>query len=152
MRDTKGFTLVELLAVIVILAIVALVTTPAILNVINNSRQKAAEDKAWGTIDSVRLAYTQAQNNGYDDTSGTGVSFSGNSINVSFGENGEAITPKFGSNTVTMSGEKPSDGTVTIDKSTGNITCKNLKFTVNGTYYCSTTTDNKMECGKTPKE
>ena len=35
MKDKmKGFTLVELLAVIIILAIVALVTTPAILNVI----------------------------------------------------------------------------------------------------------------------
>jgi len=35
MRNMKGFTLVELLAVIVILAVVALVTTPLILNTIN---------------------------------------------------------------------------------------------------------------------
>ena len=37
MINKKGFSLVELLAVIVILAIVALVTTPIILNVINDT-------------------------------------------------------------------------------------------------------------------
>ena len=35
----KGFTLVELLAVIVILAIIALITTPLILNVIENAKK-----------------------------------------------------------------------------------------------------------------
>ena len=36
----KGFTLVELLAVIVILALIALITAPVVLNVIENSQQK----------------------------------------------------------------------------------------------------------------
>ena len=34
-EKNKGFTLVELLAVIVILALIALIATPIILNVIN---------------------------------------------------------------------------------------------------------------------
>ena len=39
MRENyKGFTLVELLAIIVILAIIALITTPIILNIIEKSR------------------------------------------------------------------------------------------------------------------
>ncbi len=51
MRENyRGFTLVELLAIIVILAIIALITTPIILNIIEKSRLNAAKDKAWGTI------------------------------------------------------------------------------------------------------
>ena len=38
---TKGFTLVELLAVIVILAIIAIIAVPIIGNVIENSRKQA---------------------------------------------------------------------------------------------------------------
>ena len=58
-NNSKGFTLIELLAVIVILAIIALITTPIILNVIEDARVNAAEDKAWGTIDAVRLSFTK---------------------------------------------------------------------------------------------
>ena len=49
----KGFTLVELLAVIVILAIIALIATPIVLNVINDAQKGAdarsveAYGKAW---------------------------------------------------------------------------------------------------------
>ena len=51
MRENyRGFTLVELLAIIVILAIIALITTPIILNIIEKSRLNTAKDKAWGTI------------------------------------------------------------------------------------------------------
>ncbi len=147
MKNMKGFTLIELLAVIVILAIVALVTTPAILNVINNSRLEGAKDKAWGTIDSVRLAYTQAQTLGYedgDDTSSTGVSYASNKLTVSFAG---GQTPNFGGKkAVTFSGDKPTAGTVTIDTTTGEITCSGLKFTGNGTYTCSTTDGKTMSC------
>ena len=37
----KGFTLVELLAVIVILAIIALIATPIILGIIKDTKEKA---------------------------------------------------------------------------------------------------------------
>lgn len=39
--NKKGFTLVELLAVIVILAIIALIATPIVLNVINQAQEGA---------------------------------------------------------------------------------------------------------------
>lgn len=43
--NKKGFTLVELLAVIVILAIIALIATPIVLNVINEA-QKGADARS----------------------------------------------------------------------------------------------------------
>ncbi len=49
----KGFTLVELLAVIVILAIIALISTPIILGVIETAKKGAAEQSALGYIDAV---------------------------------------------------------------------------------------------------
>jgi len=55
MRKNKGFTLVELLAVIVILAVIALIATPVVLSMIESSRKGAAE--------SSMLAYTQATEN-----------------------------------------------------------------------------------------
>ena len=53
MKDKKGFTLVELLAVIVILAIIALITTPIIMRVIKDARQKAALSSFRGYMDAV---------------------------------------------------------------------------------------------------
>ena len=53
MNKNKGFTLVELLAVIVILAIIALIATPIILNVINDAKKQAAKDSAHGYVDAV---------------------------------------------------------------------------------------------------
>ncbi len=52
-EKNKGFTLVELLAVIVILALIALIATPIILNVINDAKKQAAKDSAYGYMDSV---------------------------------------------------------------------------------------------------
>ncbi len=39
--NKKGFTLVEMLAIVVILAVIALITTPLILGIIDNSRKSA---------------------------------------------------------------------------------------------------------------
>ena len=52
-EENKGFTLVELLAVIVILALIALIATPIILNVINDAKKQAAKDSAYGYMDAV---------------------------------------------------------------------------------------------------
>lgn len=146
MKNMKGFTLVELLAVIVILGIVALVTTPAILNVINDSREKGAEDKAWGTIDAVKLAYTQAQYDGYENAAGTGVTVSGDNLVVNFGT---SPNPVFGSKTISYSGDKPTSGTVTINTKTGIIYGLLLKYESNGTYYCTTNANGTKMCCST---
>ena len=141
-RNMKRHTLVELLAVIVILAIIALITTPAILNVINDAREKGAQDKAWGTIDSVRLAYTQEQGLG----DGAITATTGNYV-VCFGDStGCNENGKVGNTQVKFSGDKPVSGKVTINLENGVITCTDLKFTANGNYTCSTEDGNTMEC------
>ncbi len=49
-KNIKGFTLVELLAVIVIIAVIALITTPIVLNVVQNSKENAFKDTAHGLV------------------------------------------------------------------------------------------------------
>ena len=49
----KGFTLVELLAVIVILAIIALIATPIIINIINDAKEASALRSAEGYMRAV---------------------------------------------------------------------------------------------------
>ena len=51
----KGFTLVELLAVIVVLAIIALIAVPRILNVVEKSKIGAAKSSALGYISSIEM-------------------------------------------------------------------------------------------------
>ena len=43
-RKKKGFTLVELLAVIVILAIISLIAVPIVLDIINNSKENSKKE------------------------------------------------------------------------------------------------------------
>ena len=142
----KGFTLIELLAVIVILAIIAVITPPVILNVIEGARLNSAKDKAWGTIDAARLAYSKDQTSSGENelyTLGTPITFgSGNE--------------KVGSVKITVSGERAKSGTVVIDKD-GKIIASALQF---GNYYCSTINSkedktinpNKMVCSKEKKD
>lgn len=56
--NKKGFTLVELLAVIVLLSIIAVITTPVVINVIGESKEKTYNEQIniiqkaaerWGT-------------------------------------------------------------------------------------------------------
>ena len=63
--NKKWFTLVELLAVIVILAIIALISTPIILGVIDKAKKGAAEQSALGYIDAVekQIVYNQVKEN-----------------------------------------------------------------------------------------
>ena len=49
--------MIELLAIIVILAIIAVITVPIILNIIENSKMGAATDSAYGYKDSVQKLY-----------------------------------------------------------------------------------------------
>ena len=47
----KGFTLIELLAVIVILSVITLITVPMVMNVIEDSKKKAAVESVNGILD-----------------------------------------------------------------------------------------------------
>ena len=58
-KNEKGLTLIELLAVIVILAIVAAIAIPAIGNIIDNSRVKAAKADAANVLNAANLYFTE---------------------------------------------------------------------------------------------
>ena len=57
MKNEKGLTLIELLAVIVILAIIAAIAIPAIGNIIENSRYNAVKSDAINVINAAQLYY-----------------------------------------------------------------------------------------------
>lgn len=56
--NEKGLTLIELLAVIVILAIVSAIAIPAIGNIVENSRVKAIKSDAINLLNAANIYYT----------------------------------------------------------------------------------------------
>lgn len=59
LKDQKGLTLIELLAVIVIIAIIAAIAIPAIGNIIENSRNGAVKADFQQAISAVNLYQTE---------------------------------------------------------------------------------------------
>ena len=103
----KGFTLVELLAVIVILAIIALIATPMILNVIDNAKKGAAEASANGYTDALEKGILEQELKG-NILEKTAVY---NVTDLSF---------------VNIKGDKPTEGWVSLNK--GIVTDYSLKI------------------------
>ena len=126
--NKKGFTLVELLAVIVILAIIALIATPIILNVIDNAKEGAAKNSAYGYIDALEKANAQAI------LKNSEVTVLNDTYKIS--DSGKVVT--YGSDnksmTVNFKGDAPTDGgtlTYTNGKLTGgSITVSGKAFSV----------------------
>ncbi len=75
----KGFTLVELIAVITILSLIAIITTPAYDNISNNIKTKNYESKK-NTIKAHTLSYVEKylKNEAYDGTLSKTLCFSVN--------------------------------------------------------------------------
>lgn len=70
--NKKGFTLVELLAVIVILGILSLISVPMVMNIINGVEKKSTEESAYGYVEALNQAIVDSNystkkkiNNGY---------------------------------------------------------------------------------------
>ena len=105
----KGFTLVELLAVIVVLAIIAVITVPMILGIVERARKGALKDSAYGLIEAGNLFYTQklTQGSNVDELKFT-------MTNGKFILNGTEEELKF-------KGAKPTTGDLTITSSKASI-------------------------------
>ncbi|MDL4841675.1 competence type IV pilus major pilin ComGC [Aquibacillus rhizosphaerae] len=66
-KSEKGFTLVELLAVIVILGIIVAIAIPSIGGIINKAQSGADEAETELIIDAARLAYVESGSTGDAD-------------------------------------------------------------------------------------
>lgn len=62
LKNEKGLTLVELLAVIVILGIIAAIAVPAIGNIIENSRVKAIKADAQNVLAAANIYFVENSN------------------------------------------------------------------------------------------
>jgi type IV pilus assembly protein PilE len=69
MRNTRGFTLIELMVVVIVIAILAAIAIPSYLNQVRKSRRNAAED-AIQQIALLEERY-RADNSSYLDSSGS---------------------------------------------------------------------------------
>ena len=140
----KGFTLIELLAVIVILAVIAIIATPAVLNIIEDSKQSAAEASARSIVGAAKTHYMKnimenKPNSNVDLSTGT-LKYDGEQAKkglLSYDANGNVSGKMY------ISGycvEVASDGNVTstkTDESNCNIEIPEVTTYANGTvvYY-----------------
>lgn len=58
MKNNKGFTLNELIGIIALLAIIGLIATPIILNIVNETREKNRQNKIRTFAKEIYGAYT----------------------------------------------------------------------------------------------
>lgn len=56
MKEKKGFTLVELLAVIIILAIISVIATPLVLNLVENQKKNTFKESIYGILRSSKIS------------------------------------------------------------------------------------------------
>lgn len=66
LKNQKGLTLVELLAVVVILGIVAAIAVPLIGNIINHTRENAQISEALHVISAAKIKHAQGDNGPWD--------------------------------------------------------------------------------------
>lgn len=129
----KGLTLIELLAVIVVLGIIALIVVPNVLRIVNNSRKDSAVVSAKGYIESVKASIVQQIGSKKFKASSCDVIEQGN-LSCNDGNTYEVYAEN----------KKPESGTIYFSNKT-IVNISNLKFgkyfintDANGEYYAST--------------
>ncbi|MFI3307970.1 MAG: prepilin-type N-terminal cleavage/methylation domain-containing protein, partial [Mycoplasmatota bacterium] len=114
------FTLIELLAVLVILVVIAAIATPIVMGIINDAKESAARSSADGFIDTVEstLALAMIEDFMFKSEDTWTVAADGATLN---GANGESIS-------VSINGNFPNEGsTVTFDDE-GVMTAATIKY------------------------
>ena len=144
MKRKNAFTLIELLAVIVVLAIIALIATPIVMNTIKNAKKGAAERTADNYIKQVETAVAEAKLENKSVPNGT--------YNIDGNGNLTGAGLPDGKLEINMSGNKPTSGTVKI--SNGGVSQDGTTMTV-GDYNVKYNQENKkyeaIEKGNTPQ-
>lgn len=130
-KNEKGFTLIELLAVIVILAVIALIATPIVMNVINKSRQKAAEDSAYGVFEAIKAYHAEKMLDVNADVTDT--------LTVTFTDG----TPSEAN--LKIGGTKPQSGKVSINEDGSIGIDDNNPLIING-YSCTGSDATSVKC------
>ncbi len=118
MKRNKGFTLVELLAVIVILAVIALIATPTVLSMIEKSRKGAAESSMLSYVDTIEKTLL------IDSMSSVSTDYDG-----TYTVKGKKMWTDSEDNATTLEikGDEPTEeGTVTVSQNT--VTYARLTF------------------------
>ena len=146
--NRKGFTLVELLAVIIILAIVVGISIPAVLTTINNTRVKAGVTAAESVADWIDRQYQTAVT-GLSTTSGGEIATLDAKFKEQCGDDGSSCTVTNGKNIsdagfIAAAGVKATNVSainVSIDKDTGR-SCVTLTIAKDGEYYNASATNN----------
>lgn len=118
-KNNKGFTLVELLAVVVVLAIVAAIAMQSITGIIRNNRTDSFISSLNTVDESAALSCAQNENVNdvatYVDQKGISVSVSGNAIKVD---------PKSTGEFKSVTGKQVNDR-ISKFKGNGTLTCNN---------------------------
>lgn len=104
----KGFTLFELLAVIIIIALIALIVTPIILNIINEAKKEAFVASSYGIVEATKNIFIKKL---YHNENTEEVIFTYTNGKESSIPNGYALQ---------YTGEKPKNGRISLT-TTGEV-------------------------------
>ena len=115
----KGFTLVELLAVIVVLAVVAIITVPVVLNVIDKVKKESYKDSVYGIMESGKI-YLASHMDSISEKEEITFTCDGSKCSGNKGE-------------LTFKGSVPKSGSIYV-RGTGEVLVESL---YNGKYYAN---------------
>ncbi|MFQ2009481.1 prepilin-type N-terminal cleavage/methylation domain-containing protein [Aeromonas veronii] len=85
MKKQAGFTLIELVIVIIILGILAVTAAPKFLNLQDDAKKAAANGVLAAVQSSAQLVYSRAAVDGIETSTSGSVSVAGGSVAVAFG-------------------------------------------------------------------
>jgi len=85
MKKQNGFTLIELVIVIIVLGILAATAVPKFINLQDDAKESAMKGVEAAVHSAANIVYSKAAIGGIETTSGQGVSAAGSTVNIEFG-------------------------------------------------------------------